>query len=49
MAGVLRTAEGRYLEAFLIAGATDHLAAGMSLMIGRVGRRDRAVAVAPVQ
>jgi len=42
MAGVLRTAEGRYLEAFIIAGVTALAAAVMSLMIGR-SRRDRVV------
>jgi len=36
-AGIMRTLEGRYLEAFVIAGATGLLAAGMSLFIGRSG------------
>jgi predicted MFS family arabinose efflux permease len=34
-AGIMRTAEGRYLEAFVIAGATGLIAAAMSLFIGR--------------
>jgi len=39
MAGALRSAEGRYLEAFVIAGGTALLAAAMSLLVGRIGRR----------
>jgi predicted MFS family arabinose efflux permease len=34
-AGVMRTVEGRYLEAFVIAGATGIAAAGMALLVGR--------------
>ena len=37
-AGVSRTVEGRYLEAFVLAGITGLLAAVISLMIGRTGR-----------
>jgi predicted MFS family arabinose efflux permease len=36
-AGIMRTVEGRYLEAFVIAGATGLVAAGLSLFIGRSG------------
>ena len=39
MAGALRSIEGRYLEAFVFAGCTGFLAAGLSLMVGRFGRR----------
>ena len=39
MAGALRSAEGRYLEAFVIAGGTALAAAGMSLLVGRIGPR----------
>jgi predicted MFS family arabinose efflux permease len=35
MAGAMRAAQGRYLEAFVIAGATGIVAALLSLMIGR--------------
>ncbi len=38
MAGAMRSAEGSYLQAFVIAGSTGLLAAGLSLMVGRVGR-----------
>jgi sugar phosphate permease len=38
MAGALRTAQGDYLQAFIIAGSTGLLAAVMSLMVGRFGR-----------
>ena len=38
MAGALRSRQGNYLEAFVIAGATGLLAAGLSLMVGRFGR-----------
>ncbi len=41
-AGILRAAEGRYLEAFVLAGFTAFIAAGASLMI----RRGAAAAVA---
>ena len=34
-AGMMRTIEGRYLEAFVIAGATGLIAAGMALFVGR--------------
>jgi sugar phosphate permease len=37
-AGVLRAAEGRYLEAFVLAGFTAFVAAGASLMIRRGAR-----------
>jgi sugar phosphate permease len=37
-AGVLRAAEGRYLEAFVLAGFTAFIAAGASLMIRRGAR-----------
>ncbi|MFE1600775.1 MFS transporter [Methylobacterium sp. ID0610] len=43
-AGLSRAAEGRYLEAFLAAGLTGLVAALMSLMIGRAGRRALAAA-----
>jgi hypothetical protein len=35
MAGALRAAEGRYLEAFVISGAAGLVAAAMALMIAR--------------
>jgi hypothetical protein len=35
MGGALRQAQGRYLEAFLIAGAAALVAAAMSLMVKR--------------
>ena len=38
MAGALRSSQGSYLEAFVIAGATGLIAAVMSLMVGRFGR-----------
>ncbi len=38
MAGALRTAQGNYVEAFMIAGSTGLIAALLSLMVGRVGR-----------
>src|SRR5471030_909417 len=41
MAGALRSANGTYLQAFVIAGATGFLAAGLSLLVGRFGQ-DRA-------
>jgi MFS family permease len=34
-AGLMRTIEGRYLEAFVIAGTTGLIAAGMALFVGR--------------
>jgi MFS family permease len=34
-AGMMRTVEGRYLEAFVIAGATGLVAAGLALFVGR--------------
>jgi predicted MFS family arabinose efflux permease len=34
-AGMMRTIEGRYLEAFVIAGATGLVAAGMALFVGQ--------------
>ena len=39
MAGALRSSQGSYLQAFVIAGATGLLAAGFSLMVGRFGPR----------
>ena len=39
MAGVMRSAEGSYLQAFVFAGATGLLAAVLSLLIGRFGAR----------
>ena len=39
MAGALRSAQGSYLDAFVIAGATGLIAAGLSLMVGRFGAR----------
>ncbi len=39
MAGALRSMQGRYLEAFVIAGCTGLVAAGLSLMVGRFGSR----------
>ncbi len=42
MAGAMRSAEGSYLQAFVFAGATGLLAAGLSLMIGRFGVRPAA-------
>ena len=44
MAGALRSAQGSYLEAFVIAGSTGLVAAGLSLLVGRVGRRVAAAA-----
>ena len=44
MAGALRSRQGNYLEAFVIAGATGLLAAGLSLMVGRFGRPATAAA-----
>ena len=41
LAGALRSANGTYLQAFVIAGATGFLAAGLSLLVGRFGQ-DRA-------
>ncbi|HWA46059.1 MAG TPA: MFS transporter [Hypericibacter adhaerens] len=38
-AGMMRTIEGRYLEAFVIAGTTGLIAAGMALFVGRSGKR----------
>ncbi len=38
MAGALRSAQGSYQTAFIIAGATGLIAAGLSLMVGRFGR-----------
>lgn len=38
-AGMMRTVEGRYLEAFVIAGATGLVAAGMALFVGRGARQ----------
>ena len=39
MAGAARSATGAYLGAFVFAGATGLVAAGLSLMVGRFGRR----------
>jgi predicted MFS family arabinose efflux permease len=46
LAGVLRAAEGRYLEAFVVAGLTGLIAAAMALMIGRSPVRAGAAAAA---
>jgi predicted MFS family arabinose efflux permease len=43
-AGAMRQAEGSYLHAFVIAGSTGLIAAGLSLMVGRLGRRAVAAA-----
>ncbi len=39
MAGAMRSAEGSYLQAFVFAGCTGLLAAGLSLLVGRFGVR----------
>ncbi len=38
MAGALRSLQGSYLDAFVIAGATGLVAAGLSLMVGRFAK-----------
>lgn len=38
MAGMLRTAQGNYVQAFMIAGSTGLIAAVLSLMVGRLAR-----------
>jgi MFS family permease len=43
LGGALRTSQGSYLEAFVIAGATAVLAGFAALLIGRVGRGPQAV------
>lgn len=43
-AGAMRTAQGSYLQAFIIAGLTGIVAAGLSLMIGK-RRSEPALAV----
>ena len=43
LAGLLRVVEGRYLEAFLIAGLAGLFAAGLALVIRPVGAADAVV------
>jgi MFS family permease len=44
IAGSLRTAEGNYVQAFVLAGATGLIAAGLALLIGRSGSAPAPVA-----
>jgi 3-hydroxyisobutyrate dehydrogenase-like beta-hydroxyacid dehydrogenase len=43
LAGYLRTLQGDYVDAFVFAGATGLMAAGLALLIGRQGTVSRRV------